>query len=128
MEKVFEWLSKSKLGRYSPIFNENAWDNLSLIPYMTDEDLDICITTRGDIARFKKSCTESFITVNQTKSDDDARLLYETSELSPCRQSSADTLSDSISGLTILGAAERESIIDRVEHGHGGCGVQIHSK
>ena len=76
MEEVYNWLTEYHLGRYSPSFKENAWDNLSLLLNMTETDIDICIARRGDIARFKNSLKrlkETAIAQHVTQSEDNSQ-------------------------------------------------------
>lgn len=55
METVKDWLCKNGLGENCIHFEENGWDEMSLLPQMTCADIEMCIKKRGHIVKFKKS-------------------------------------------------------------------------
>ena len=116
MEKVFTWLKNNNLGLYSPKFNEQAWDNLSLLEFMTNLDLEMCIAKRGDIARFKRCVSESLITEHHT-GDGSQLLSTATINVPSSGQSSAEITYHRISDVTTSDVSVQEYLSDKEECG-----------
>lgn len=55
MEEVNSWLCSNGLGEYFPKFKEHGWEELSLLPEMSDSELVMCITKPGHRAKFRKA-------------------------------------------------------------------------
>ena len=55
MEVVKIWLFRNGLGEYGPAFEEDGWDDMSLLNEIQDDDLNRLIGKRGHIVKFKKA-------------------------------------------------------------------------
>ena len=124
MEQVYNWLTECHLGRYSPSFKENAWDNLSLLLNMTEMDMDICIARRGDIARFKNSLKrlkETAIAQHVTQLEDKSQ--YAVGHFSMARET---TVSDH--SLRSSNDTGQEALVDIAECRPGESEIQISNK
>ena len=54
MEDTKAWLISNGLGEYWSKFEEQGWDELSLLAEMSDVDIEACITKAGHRAKFRK--------------------------------------------------------------------------
>ena len=54
MEEVKEWLCENSFGEYCQNFEDNGWDDLTLLPDMTYVQIKKCIHKEGHVAKFRK--------------------------------------------------------------------------
>ena len=55
MEKVQEWLCDNGFGEYAQNFEDNGWDDLTLLSEMTNVQIRKCIHKEGHVAKFRKA-------------------------------------------------------------------------
>ena len=73
MEAVSNWLKENGLGLYSAKFEEDGWDDITLLPEMTDTHIEACIQKPGHIMKFKRALRnlkpEISATINSDRTD-----------------------------------------------------------
>lgn len=55
METIETFLCDNGLGEYCQAFQDNGWDDISVLPDMTDAQLEKCIKKDGHKMKFKKA-------------------------------------------------------------------------
>ena len=79
MEVVKDWLRSFELETYSAAFELNRWNELSLLPEMSEKDVNMCITKGGDAMRLRKAienlCSSSEDSDTQPKHRDHMSLV-----------------------------------------------------
>lgn len=76
MEKVQTFLCDNGLGEYWPSFRDNGWDDISVLPNITDAQLEKCIKKDGHRMKFEMAILT--LKSNNTKERGEApKTLYE---------------------------------------------------
>ena len=57
IHRVLDWLKDNDLEEYFTKFEVYGWDKLSVLPDMTDSDIEMCIHKPGHKAKFKRALT-----------------------------------------------------------------------
>ena len=58
MEEVKVWLCENGFGDYGQNFEDNGWDDLTLLPDMTYAQMKKCIHKEGHVAKFRKAARQ----------------------------------------------------------------------
>ena len=70
MEEVKDWLCENGFGDYGQNFEDNGWDDLTLLPDMTYVQIKKCIHKEGHVAKFRKAARQLKIDSNADINDE----------------------------------------------------------
>ena len=73
MEEVRKWLEENGLGCYASKFDDDGWDDITLLHEMTDSHIESCIQKPGHIVKFKRALKRLKVEANLAM---DHRLMY----------------------------------------------------
>ena len=73
MEEVRNWLEENGLGCYASKFDDDGWDDITLLHEMTDSHIESCIQKPGHIVKFKRALKRLKVEANLAM---DHRLMY----------------------------------------------------